>query len=305
MAPTTSQLPQYHDTAVNFEAHGGKSGKATVHYVTAGSSSSPTLLLLHGFPSSSTQFRHIIPMLSDSYHVLAPDLPGFGLTEVPDDFEYTFDNLAAVIKAWIAELKLKNMAIYIFDYGAPTGLRIAKENPDNVKAIISQNGNAYKEGFGQDFWAGIFKLWETQDSSDARKVLEDNVLTLGTTKFQYTQGVPESDLSLLDPQAWHSDYNQNLVGAKNAKRQLDLFYDYRKNVDLYPGFQQYFRDSKVPILAVWGKGDPAFIPPGAEGFKKDSPNAQVHFVDAGHFALETKREEIVEKIREFLKGVKF
>ncbi|KAF2154534.1 soluble epoxide hydrolase [Myriangium duriaei CBS 260.36] len=291
--------PRYGDTTVNFKGP-QSSGQASVHYIEAGSTSSPILLLLHGFPSSSYQYRDTIGLLADSYHVLAPDLPGFGLTTVPEDFEYTFDNLYAVISAWIAILALKNLAIYIFDYGAPVGLRYATANPQNVKAIITQNGNAYKEGFGQDFWATIFKLWETANSAEVRKALQDNVLTLGTTKFQYTHGVPEHDLPLVNPEAWHFDYLQNLAGEKNASHQLDLFYDYRTNVDKYPAFQKYLRDSKVPVLAVWGKGDPAFIPPGAEAYKKDSPNAEVHLLDAGHFALETKRWEIVKLIKQFL-----
>ena len=263
-------------------------------------------LLLHGFPSSSTQFRNLIPLLSQRYHILAPDLPGFGLTTVPEDFAYTFDNLAAVTSAWIAALALPSFALYIFDYGAPVGLRIALQRPDKVKAIISQNGNAYDEGFGKDFWAPIFALWESSNAEPNREMLQDNILTLPTTKFQYVAGVPTADLPWIDPAlTYHHDYLSNLTGEANAKHQLDLFYDYRNNVKQYPQFQEYFRKSQVPILAVWGKGDPAFVPAGADAFKKDSPGATIRFVDAGHFALETKAGEIAGLMLSWLSKIEF
>ncbi|KAL6718592.1 hypothetical protein ACLMJK_004684 [Lecanora helva] len=197
-------------------------------------------------------------------------------------------------------------SMYIFDYGAPVGLRLAVQKPESITAIVSQNGNAYVEGFGHPFWDPIMALWsESNPNSTAdREILRENVLTLAGTKMQYTTGVPTSDIPLIDPVAYNYDYHSNLVGTEKQNHQLDLFYDYRTNVALYPTFQKYFRESQVPLLAVWGKGDPAFIPPGAEAFKRDLPNAIVKFVDAGHFALETKVEEIAKEVLQFLKGVK-
>ncbi|KAF2173790.1 hypothetical protein M409DRAFT_62047 [Zasmidium cellare ATCC 36951] len=303
MASVSPYVPTYHDTPVNFSGP-TSSGNATVHYVEAGSPSFPTVLLLHGFASSSYQYREFIPLLSDSYHVLAPDIPGFGLTTVPDNFNYTFDNLAAVITAWILALNLSPFALYIFDYGAPVGLRFAIQHPDKIKAIISQNGNAYNEGFGQPFWQPVFNLWNSSNAEAEREVIRNSVLTLETTKYQYTEGVPEADYPLLNPSAWTFDYLQNIAGENNTEHQVDLFYDYRTNPGTYyPKFHEYFRNSKVPILAVWGKGDPAFIPPGAEAFKQDSPDAVVRFVDSGHFALETKRWEIARIMRGWLTSI--
>lgn len=302
MAP---YIPAYHSTPVDFSGP-TSSGNASVHYIEAGAPNLPTVLLLHGFPSSSYQYRDFIPLLSDSYHVLAPDLPGFGLTTVPKDFNYTFGNLAAVISSWILSLDPKPFAMYIFDYGAPVGLRFAIKHPEKVKAIISQNGNAYNEGFGQPFWQPVFDLWNSSNGESEREVVKNGVLTLGATKYQYTEGVPQADESLLNPSSWNFDYLQNIAGEENTQHQLDLFYDYRTNPEIYyPKFQEYFRSSKVPILAVWGKGDPAFIPPGAEAYKRDSPGATVRFVDAGHFALETKRWEVARIVKGWLSGVGF
>lgn len=276
-----------------------------VHYLEAGSKEKPTVLLLHGFPSSSTQFRDLAPLLAQNYHVVAPDLPAYGLTTVPSDYVYTFDNLAATVLAFLTLLQIKTFSVYIFDYGAPVGLRLALKNPDSVKAIISQNGNAYNEGFGHPFWDPIMELWNTSNSAASRDWLKENYLTLAATKMQYTAGFPESDLHLVNPSQWTLDYLQNEAGAVNQDHQVDLFYDYRTNVPLYPTIQEYFRKTQVPLLAIWGKGDPIFVPPGAEAFKRDLPNAVVKFVDAGHFALETKRWEIAEEIHCFLKNVKF
>lgn len=276
-----------------------------IHYIEAGSKNNPTLLLLHGFPSSSTQFRDLAPLLAQDYHILAPDFPGYGLTSVPTDYTYTFDNLAATILAFLALLHIKTYAIYIFDYGAPVGLRLALRNPDSVKAIISQNGNAYVEGFGHPFWDPIMQLWNSSNAEADRQWLKDNYLTLEATKMQYTAGFPDADLPLVNPSQYTLDFLQNEAGPVNQEHQVDLFYDYRKNVDIYPAVQEYFRRSQVPLLAVWGKGDPVFVPPGAEAFKRDLPGAVVKFVDAGHFALETKRWEIAVEILQFLKGVEF
>ncbi|QIW97521.1 hypothetical protein AMS68_003039 [Peltaster fructicola] len=277
-----------------------------VHYLEAGAKSLPTLLLLHGFPASSNQFKTLAPLLAHKYHVVAPDYPGFGLTTYPDDFVFTFDNIAGVIAAFISALQISTYALYIFDYGAPVGLRIALQQPQAVKAIISQNGNAYDAGFGQDFWAPIFNLWNTSNSQAARDVIAQGVLSLSTTKAQYTTGVPASDLDqvdLIDPTL---DYLLNLQGTANQEHQLDLFYDYRTNPRIYyPKFHEYFRKTQVPLLAIWGKGDPAFIPAGAEAFKQDLPKAVVKFVDTGHFALQTKLREIAHAILEFLPSVGF
>lgn len=288
-------IPRFHNVTID--------GTVIVHYLEVGQISLPTLLLLHGFPSSSNQFRELAPLLAQKYHIIAPDLPGFGLTTYPKDFVFTFDNLANVIAGFIAALDVSNYAMYIFDYGAPVGLRLALSQPQSVKAIVSQNGNAYDAGFGQDFWAPIFNLWNTSNSQAARETLRDNVLTLDTTKYQYTAGVPADDLELINPVAPRLDFLENIQGKANQEHQLDLFYDYRTNPVVYPEFHEYFRKSQVPLLAVWGKGDPAFIPSGAEAFKQDLPNAVVKYVNSGHFALETKCRDIAEAILEFLPSV--
>ena len=292
-------VPTYHSVSVT------PSGLGTfnVNYIEAGSSSLPKLVLLHGFPSSTTQFREFIPLLAGSYHVLAPDLPGFGLTTYPSDFKFNFENLTEVVGAWLVALDVKSYVPYIFDYGAPILLRLALQNPNPIKAIITQNGNAYDAGFGADFWAPIFALWENGNSTKDRDVLRDNVLTLATTKFQYVAGVPEADHPLIDPVTWHSDYLSNIAGKENQEHQLDLFYDYRTNKAMYPAFHEYFRKSQVPLLAIWGKHDPAFIFPGAEAYKQDLPNAEVVLLDAGHFALETKRWEVAKYVLDFLKRI--
>ena len=270
----------------------------TVSYISAGSPTLPTLLLLHGFPSSSNQFRNLIPRLSATYHVLAPDLPGFGLTTYPSDYDFTFDNIALTISAFLTALNIATYAMYIFDYGAPVGLRLALANPSSIKAIISQNGNAYVEGLGHPFWDPIEALW-AEPSTQNYEVVRSDVLTLEATAYQYTAGVPPDDLPLVDPAAYTYDFLKNVQTQADQERQLALFYDYRTNVAKYPAFQAYFRESQVPLLAVWGKNDPSFVPAGAEAFKKDLPRAEV-FVDAGHFALETKVEEIAAETLKFL-----
>jgi pimeloyl-ACP methyl ester carboxylesterase len=292
----SSYIPQYHNVSV--EANG--LGTFHINYIEAGAPTLPTVLLLHGFPSSSTQYRDFIPLLSNTYHVLAPDLPGFGLTKSPPDMKYNFDNLAAAISAWLLALNITSYAVYIFDYGAPVGQRLALQNPESIKAIISQNGNSYDAGFGHPFWNPIMALWKSNDSAADREVLRENVLTLATTKYQYEAGVPEADYCLINPVQYNTDYLMNIAGKENQEHQLDLFYDYRTNVALYPKVHEYFRKSQVPLLAVWGKGDPAFIPPGAEAYKTDLPKAEVHLLDAGHFALETKRWEIARILLNFL-----
>ena len=197
---------------------------------------------------------------------------------------------------------LKEYAVYIFDYGAPVALRLALKDPARIKAIVSQNGNAYAEGLGKDFWAPIQAIWTSHNSTEAREFVR-GAMTLESVRHQYTVGLPASDLPLVDPVAYHYDYWQNMAGRENQDRQLDLIYDYRTNVELYPAFQRYFRESQVPLLAVWGKGDKIFVPEGAEAFKRDLKDARVEFVDAGHFVLETKAGEVAEKVRGFLKEV--
>lgn len=294
--------PTYHDVTVN--------NSVKVHYFEAGSKHLPTLLLLHGFPSSSTQYRDLAPLLAHKYHIIAPDFPGFGLTQAPSDFAYNFDNLAAVIEAFLATLQITSYAVYVFDYGAPVAWRLALHNPSAITAIISQNGNAYEEGLGEEFWAPIKKLWNystTSNSSDlnteAHSWLRENYLTLAATRMQYTAGFPSTDLPLINPSDWTLDFLQNEAGRENQDRQLALFADYGRNLDSYPALHAYFRESQVPVLAIWGKNDPIFVPAGAEAFRRDLPNAVVKFVDAGHFALQTKRWEIAEEILRFLGSV--
>ncbi|TAQ87502.1 hypothetical protein B7494_g4167 [Chlorociboria aeruginascens] len=266
-----------------------------VFYREAGPKDAPVILLLHGFPSSSHQYRNIIPILSDKYRVIAPDLPGFGFTEVPEslNYSYTFANLTKSVEAFLDVLEIKKFSVYIFDYGAPTALRIALDRPDAVQAIISQNGNAYVEGLGS-FWDPLKAYWASNSTSD-REFIKANLLTFNATKGQYING----STSAVEPEAYYLDYAL-LSRPGNDDIQLDLFYDYQTNVALYPQFQEYFRKSQVPLLAVWGKNDAIFIPPGAEAFKRDLPKADVKFLDAGHFAVETETNEIAKLTLDFL-----
>ncbi|MGF6113396.1 alpha/beta fold hydrolase [Pseudomonas frederiksbergensis] len=268
-----------------------------VFYREAGAPDAPVLLLLHGFPSSSHQFRDLIPLLADKYRIIAPDLPGFGFTDVPADrnYVYTFDAIGKTIVDFVDVLGLKRYAMYFFDYGAPTGLRLALAHPERVTAIISQNGNAYLEGLG-DAWAPIRNYW-AEKTAENRQVINDAILHLEGTRWQYVEGVSNPDD--IAPEAYFLDALL-LERPGNKDIQLDLFYDYQNNLTLYPAFQQFFRDTKVPTLAIWGKGDPFFIPPGAEAFKRDNPNAVVELLDTGHFALETHVEHIAHRIVEVL-----
>ncbi|HJR31719.1 MAG TPA: alpha/beta hydrolase [Pseudomonas sp.] len=268
-----------------------------IFYREAGAADAPVLLLLHGFPSSSHQFRDLIPLLADKYRLIAPDLPGFGFTEVPAErnYVYTFDAIGKTLDAFVEVLGLKRYAMYVFDYGAPTGLRLALAHPERVSALISQNGNAYLEGLG-DAWAPIRQYW-ADPSAENRQVINDAVLNLEGTRWQYVEGV--SNPEAIAPEAYHLDALL-LERPGNKDIQLDLFYDYQNNLKLYPAFQQFFRDTRVPTLAIWGKGDPFFIPPGAEAFKRDNPNAVVELLDTGHFALETHVDYIARRIVEVL-----
>ncbi|MGB8538795.1 MAG: alpha/beta hydrolase [Acidobacteriaceae bacterium] len=277
--------------------HKVKADGVDVFYRASGDPKAPVVLLLHGFPASSFMFRELIPRLADQYRVIAPDLPGFGFTEVPEErkYRYSFDALAHTVEAFTDALDLNRYAIYVFDYGAPTGLRLAMAHPERVTAIVSQNGNAYEEGLS-DAWAPIRAYW-AQPTAENREVIRKNILNLEGTRWQYTHGVahPES----VPPESYTLD--AALLERKgNTDIQLDLFLDYASNVKLYPRFQEYFRKSKPPLLAIWGKHDPFFIPAGAEAYRKDLPNAKVQFLDTGHFATETHVMEIAAAMREFL-----
>ena len=267
-----------------------------IFYREAGSRDAPTLLLLHGFPSAGHMFRDLIPHLADRFHIVAPDLPGFGQSDLVARgmFAYTFDHIAEVIDRFTEVIGLKRFAIYVFDYGAPTGFRIAAKRPERITAIISQNGNAYEEGLS-DGWNPIRAYWE--DASEKNREALRAFLKPETTVWQYTHGVP--DATKVSPDGYSLDnFYLSRPGADEV--QLDLFGDYKSNIALYPAFQNYFRTQKPPFLAVWGKNDPFFLPPGAEAFKRDIPNATVRFFDTGHFALETHAAEIAAAIRDFL-----
>jgi pimeloyl-ACP methyl ester carboxylesterase len=265
-------------------------------YREAGPAGAPKLLLLHGFPSAGHMFRDLIPLLTDRFHIVAPDLPGFGQSGMPprDKFSYTFDNIAHVIERFTEVIGFDRFALYVFDYGAPTGFRLAIRHPERVTAIISQNGNAYEEGLSEG-WTPIRAYW--QDPTQANRKALGAFLTPETTHWQYTHGVP--DPTLVSPDGYSLD-NFYLTRSGADELQLDLFADYKSNVALYPTFQKYFRTHKPPFLAVWGKNDPFFLPVGAEAFKRDIPDAVVRFFDSGHFALETHAVEIAGAMRDFL-----
>ena len=268
----------------------------TVFYREAGPRDAPTLLLLHGFPSASHMFRELIPLLADRFHIVAPDLPGFGKSAMPprDEFDYTFEHIAAVISRLTEVLGLGRFALYVFDYGAPVGFRVAARYPERVTAIVSQNGNAYEEGLS-DAWNPVQAYWK--EPSAANREAIRMLVQPETTVWQYTHGVP--DPARVSPDGYGLD-NYYLARPGAVEIQLDLFLDYASNVALYPVFQDYFRTSRPPLLAVWGSNDPFFLPAGAEAFKHDIPDADVRFVPTGHFALETHAAEIAAAIREFL-----
>ena len=260
-----------------------------VFYREAGRKGASKLLLLHGFPTSSHMFRDLIPLLADRFHIIAPDLPGFGKSDAPQP--HTFARIAEIIDRFTEVVGFDRYAVYIFDYGAPTGLRLAIKHPERIAAIITQNGNAYEEGLS-DGWNPIQAYWK--DPSPANRDVLRQFLKPETTIWQYTHGV--SDTSLVSPDGYTLD-NHYLAQPGADDLQLDLLGDYKSNVALYPTFQKYFREHKPRLLAVWGKNDPFFLPPGAEAFKRDIPHAVVQFVDSGHFALETHAAEIAEAIR--------
>lgn len=271
-------------------------GDVKVFYREAGDRNAPTVLLLHGYAASSFMYRNLIPKLADKYHVIAPDLPGFGFTEAParGQYNYTFEQLAQTMTQFTEQLKLQRYAMQVFDYGAPVGWRMALAHPERVTAIVSQNGNAYAEGLGAG-WAPIQKYWQAPTQAN-REALHE-FTTPASIKWQYLEGVPDKSLVAPDAIALESLL---VTRPGNAEVQLDLLLDYASNVAKYPEFQAYFRQHQPPLLAVWGKNDPFFLPAGAEAWKRDIPNAQVHFYDTGHLALETHGEEIGRVIRAFL-----
>ncbi|HEY3967563.1 MAG TPA: alpha/beta hydrolase [Planctomycetaceae bacterium] len=264
-----------------------------IFYREAGAAGAPKLLLLHGFPSAGHMFRDLIPLLADRFHIVAPDLPGFGRSDMPGR-GLTFDRIAEMIDRFTDVVGFDRYAVYVFDYGAPTGFRLAVKHPDRITAIISQNGNAYEEGLS-DGWNPIRAYW--QDASAANREALRAFLTPETTIWQYTHGVP--DVTAVSPDGYSLD-NFYLSRPGADELQLDLFGDYKSNVSLYPTFQKYFRTYKPAFLAVWGKNDPFFLPSGAEAFQRDIPDAVVRFFETGHFALETHAAEIATTIRDFL-----
>ena len=289
---TTPALPPIARPALRTVAADG----VNVFYREAGPADAPVLLLLHGYPTSSHMFRELMPRLAARYRVIAPDLPGFGFTEVPAarNYAYTFDSLAKTMDAFVEALGLKRYALYVFDYGAPTGFRLALAHPERVTAIVSQNGNAYEEGLG-DAWDPIRAYWK--EPSAANRDVVRQFVGLEGNKFQYLHGVP--DPALVAPEAYWLD-TALLQRPGNVELQLDLFLDYANNLKLYPAFQAYFRKHRPPFLAIWGKHDPFFIPPGAEAYRRDNPDAEVVFLDTGHFALETHVDEIAAAIDRLL-----
>jgi pimeloyl-ACP methyl ester carboxylesterase len=270
-----------------------------VFYREAGDPERPTLLLLHGFPSSSHMFRNLIPRLEDRFHLVAPDLPGFGFSDAPDrvGFAYTFDHLTKVIEGFTDAIGLARHALYVFDYGAPVGFRLALARPERVTAIISQNGNAYEDGLSTA-WDPIQRYWRAPSAANREAIRA--MLTPETTRWQYAHGV--ADETLVAPESYTLD-SYLLARPGTDEIQLDLFLDYASNVALYPALHAYFASWRPPLLAVWGKNDPFFLPAGAEAFRRDIPNAEVHLYDAGHFALETHVGEIAASIRGFLDAV--
>ncbi len=272
-----------------------------VFYREAGDPAAPTLVLLHGYPTSSFMFRHLIPLLADRFHILAPDHIGFGLSDAPDaaDFTYTFDALTDVTEALLAELGVDRYAIYVQDYGAPIGWRLALRNPQAITAIITQNGNGYEEGFVESFWEPV-TAYQREQTPETEAAIR-SALSLEAIRWQYVTG--ETDLSLIDPETWEHDHAL-ISRPGNDRAQLALFRDYATNVELYPRLHEYFRQSQVPLLAVWGEGDEIFGPEGARAFARDLPDAQIHLLPGGHFLLESAVDQVAELIGDFLAQVR-
>jgi pimeloyl-ACP methyl ester carboxylesterase len=270
-------------------------GDVEVFYREAGPVDAPVILLLHGYPTSSHMFRDLIPLLADKFRLVAPDLPGFGKTKAPPrgSFNYTFDALSKVVSGFTEALGIDRYAIYLFDYGSPTGFRLAVAHPERVTALITQNGNAYEEGLS-DAWNLFRAYW--MDPSQANRDACRVTMTPDATRMQYQTG---SDAELLSPDGYELDIAY-LARPGMDEIQLDFIYDYRTNVEQYASWHAYIREHRPPVLAIWGKNDPFFLPPGAEAFKRDQPDAEVSFVTAGHFALETHAKDIAAKIKDFM-----
>ncbi|CAM6827096.1 alpha/beta hydrolase [Leclercia adecarboxylata] len=294
MSSTTDNASVSPVTAIHYRYQ--QAGDVNVFYREAGDPASPVLLLLHGFAGSSFMFRDLIPQLADRYHVIAPDLPAFGSTEAParGEYAYTFAQLAETIGRFTEALHLNRYALLVHDYGAPVGWRLALAHPQRVTALISQNGNAYEEGLGEA-WAPIQQYWRDPTVENRHALSE--FPTPAAIKWQYLEGV--SDQSLISPDGYSLEGMQ-VLRPGNAEIQLDLLLDYASNVEMYPQFQHYFRQYQPPLLAVWGKNDPFFMPAGAEAWKRDLPDAEIRFYDTGHFALETHAKEIGTAVRDFL-----
>ncbi|MFF3841057.1 alpha/beta fold hydrolase [Streptomyces sp. NPDC001930] len=288
---TSTVLPTHHRT-VTVRDH-------EIAYREAGPADAPVLLLLHGFPTSSRMFRDLIPRLADSYRLIAPDHLGFGRSAAPDatEFDYTFAELAALTAEFTEALGLDRFALYIQDYGSPIGLRLALAHPERITAIISQNGNAYEEGLGAEAWAPVLALIEERTPETEEPVRA--IRSPEGIRWQYETGVPAEYRDLLDPDAWHHDAAL-MARTGQDDIQLGLIADYGSNFALYPAFQEYFRTSRVPLLAVWGEGDEVFVPAGAEAFRRDLPDAEIHLLPTGHFALETHAPTIAALIDDFL-----
>ncbi|MFE2559406.1 alpha/beta fold hydrolase [Streptomyces sp. NPDC059352] len=288
----TTVLPTHHRT-VTVRGH-------DIAYREAGPADAPVLLLLHGFPTSSRMFRDLIPLLADDYRLIAPDHLGFGRSAAPSatDFDYTFAELTALTAEFTEALGLDRFALYIQDYGSPIGLRLALAHPERITAVISQNGNAYEEGLGADAWAPVLALIENRTPETEEPVR--GIRSLDGIRWQYETGVPAEYRDLLDPDSWHHD--AALMAREGQDEiQLGLIADYGTNFALYPAFQEYFRTSGVPLLAVWGEGDQVFVPAGAEAFRRDLPDAEIHLLPTAHFALETHAPAIARLIGDFLK----
>jgi pimeloyl-ACP methyl ester carboxylesterase len=293
--------PQMRDSAIaeplRVTYHTTQVDGLKIFYREAGPKDAPTVVLLHGFPSSSHMFRELIPRLSDKYHVVAPDYPGYGYSDAPspEQYVYTFDHLADTVDHFLTQQGITKYSIYIQDYGSPVGFRLATRHPERVQAIITQNGNAYDEGLSP-FWAEyLYPYWKDPNPTNEAKVRQ--LLTLDATKLQYLQGFRNPDD--VSPDSFLFD-QAKLDRPGNDKIQLALFYDYRNNPPLYPAWHKYLREKKPAVLVVWGKNDPVFAPAGAEAFLKDAPSAELHLLDTGHFALEEDGTEIAQLIRAFL-----
>ncbi|NVB84481.1 MAG: alpha/beta hydrolase [Kofleriaceae bacterium] len=292
-APTATRIAP---TKVHHKS--AKVGDLDIFYREAGREDAPTILLLHGFPTSSQMFRNLMPTLADEFHLIAPDYPGYGQSSMPphEDFEYSFDNLANVIDQFTEKIGLDTYALYVQDYGAPIGFRLASAHPERVTALIVQNGNAYDEGLAEEFWKPLKAYWNDPDSLEKRNALR-KLLTYDVTKFQYTAGARDPELVSLDGPT----EDQFLLEREgNNEIQLDLFLNYRTNPPLYATWQEYFRAHQPPTLVVWGKNDPCFTTDGAKAYARDLKNIETHLLDAGHFALETDYDTIAERIRSFM-----